>query len=146
DQLGDDAQAAAVGRLEEVAEVFEVAVIGVDVGVVGDVVAVVLERRGVERQQPQGGDAEILEIVEAAAEAAEVADAVGAAVLKRPDVDLINDGVLVPEGIRLRDHRCYSPTLPMGDVAATGVPRQPAARTVRRANILASARPLTVLL
>ena len=46
--------------VEELLEVVERAVVRVDVGVVGDVVAVVLERRRVERQQPDGGDAEVL--------------------------------------------------------------------------------------
>ena len=38
----------------------------VDLGVVGDVVAVVAQRRGIERQQPERGDAEVLQVVELA--------------------------------------------------------------------------------
>src|SRR5438034_6062559 len=62
-----------------------------------DVVAVVLERRGVEGQQPDRGDAQVRHVVEALEEAAEVPDPVRVAVLVRPHVQLVDVGVLVPE-------------------------------------------------
>ena len=101
DQLGDDAQAAAVRLAQEVAEVVAACRRRVDVGVVGDVVAVVLQRRGVERQQPDRGDAEVLEVVELRGQAAEVADAVAVAVVEGADVQLVDDRVLVPERVVL---------------------------------------------
>ena len=70
-----------------------------DVQVVRDVVAVVLERRGKEGQQPEAGDAEILQVVELLRQALEVADAVVVAVEERLDVRLVDDRVLVPERI-----------------------------------------------
>jgi hypothetical protein len=51
DELDDDADAARVPRLDEVAEVVDRAVGGVDVLVLGDVVAVIAQRREVERQE-----------------------------------------------------------------------------------------------
>ena len=64
-ELGDDAQAAAVRLARGSARKSrERAVRRVDVGVVGDVVAVVAQRRRVERQQPERGDAEVLQVVE----------------------------------------------------------------------------------
>src|SRR5262249_22973313 len=98
-ELGDDAQAAAVGFAQEVLEVGERAVRGVDVRVVGDVVAVVPQRRRVEGQEPERGDSEVLQVVELLGQAAEVADAVPRAVGERADVQLVDDRVLVPEGI-----------------------------------------------
>ena len=65
--------------------------------VVGDVVAVVAAGRRIERQQPQRGDAEILQIVELFGQPGEIADAVIVAVGKGLDVKLVDDGVLVPE-------------------------------------------------
>ena len=79
------------------------AVLRVDVVIVGDVVAVVLARRRVEGQQPDGVDAEILDVVELADQPAKVADAVVVAVEERADVHFIHDGVLVPERILCRD-------------------------------------------
>ena len=70
---------------------------GLMLAVVGDVVAVVAAGRGIERQQPQRGDAEVLQVVELLGQAGEVADAVVVAVGERLDVKLIDDRVLVPE-------------------------------------------------
>ena len=65
DELDEDLHVALVGGGEEELEVVDGAVAGVDVGVVGDVVAVVAQGRGEEREEPEAGDAEILEVVEA---------------------------------------------------------------------------------
>ena len=96
DELGDDAQAAAVRLDDEGAEVVERAVRRVHVLVVGDVVAVVAQRRRVERQQPDGVDAERLDVVEPLGQAAEVADAVAVGVGVGLDVQLVDDRVAVP--------------------------------------------------
>ena len=97
DELGDDAQAALLGFLDEAAEILHRPEIGIDVAIVGDVVAVVAAGRGVERQQPQRGDAEILQIVELFGQPGKIADAVIVAVGKSLDVKLVDDRVLVPE-------------------------------------------------
>ena len=85
-QLGNDANAAAVGLLDEQLEVGQRAVVGVDGGVVGDVVAVVAQRRGIKRQQPERRDAQVLEIIELLGQAPEITDAVAVAVEERPHV------------------------------------------------------------
>jgi len=95
------AQAAAVRLAHEVAEVAPAAVVGVDVAVVGDVVAVVAQRRRVERQQPEGVHPQVLDVVEAAGEPFEIAGAIVVGVEERLDVELVDDGVLVPERIAL---------------------------------------------
>ena len=99
DELGDHPQAAPVRLADELAEVAHRAVVGVDAEVVGDVVAVVLERRRVERQQPDRRDAEVAQVVELLGQAPEVADPVAVAVAEGADVDLVDDRVLVPERI-----------------------------------------------
>ena len=71
---------------QELLEVVQGAVGRMDVGVIGDVVAVVAQRRRIERQQPERGDAEVLEVIELADQAAEVADAVAVAVGEGADV------------------------------------------------------------
>ena len=78
---------------------FEGAVAGIDVDVVGDVVAVVAQGRGKEGEEPEAGDAEVLEVVEFGEEAGEVADAVGVRVHEGADVDLVDDRVFVPEWV-----------------------------------------------
>ena len=102
-QLGDDPQAPAMGLAQEGLEVAQRAVGRVDVVVGGDVVAVVAQRRRVEGQQPHGGDAELLEVVEPGGEAGEVAHPVAVAVAEGAHVQLVDDRVLVPEGIAAGD-------------------------------------------
>ena len=99
DQLDHDLHAALVGGVEELLEVVEGAVAGIDVDVVGDVVAVVAQGRGEEGQQPEAGDAEVLQIIEAREQAGEVADAVAVGVAEGADVQLVDDRVFVPERI-----------------------------------------------
>jgi hypothetical protein len=68
--------------------------------VVGHVVAVVALRRGVERQQPDGVDAELLHMVEALGQAAEIPHAVAIGVGVGLDVQFVDDRILVPKRIR----------------------------------------------
>jgi hypothetical protein len=70
-----------------------------DVVVVGDVVAIVAHRGGIVGQQPDSVDAKLLDVVELARDAGEIADTVIIAVEEGADVHLIDDGILVPEGI-----------------------------------------------
>ncbi len=91
-----------MGLADEQLEVAQRAVLGLDARVVGDVVAVVLARRRVERQQPEGGDAEVGEVVELLGQAREVTRAVAVRVEERADVKLVDDGVLVPERVAHR--------------------------------------------
>jgi len=107
-QLGDHLQAALVRFVEENLEVVARAVARVDVAVVTDVVAIVLERRRVEGQQPHRAHAQLLDVVELGGEALEVADAVAVRVVERLDVHLVDDRVLVPKrGIRQRRLRGF---------------------------------------
>ncbi len=101
-QLGDHAQAAPVRFAQENFEIFERAVVRMNLGVARDVVTVVPQRRRIERQKPERRDAEIVQIVELFREPFEIADAVGVAVGERADMQLINDRVLVPERIVAR--------------------------------------------
>ena len=112
DQFGDHPQAALVGLGDEAAGVCQAAVIRVHGLVFGDVVTVVAPWRGVERQQPQGVDAQLGDVVELADQAGEVADAVVVRIEERLDVQLVDDGVLVPQ--RVVDEGCRAGTLGHG--------------------------------
>ena len=99
DELRDDPEVPPVRLLQERLEVLDRAVRRVDGRVLGDVVAIVLERRGIEGQEPEHRDAEILQVIELLPEPPEVADAVRVRVEEGADVELVDDRVLVPEGI-----------------------------------------------
>ena len=105
DEVHDEAHAAAVEVGEQGVEVLERAEHRLDVLVVGDVVAVVVHRRRVDRRQPQHVDAEVLQVVQPRAHAGEVADAVTVAVREAARVHLVHHGAAPPRvvllGIRL---------------------------------------------
>ena len=91
----------------EGAEVAQRAVVGVDLGVGRDVVAVVAQRAGVEGQQPDGGHAEVGDVVEL------LRSGPRSRPCRRPcesyerlDVELVDDRVLVPERVVARASWC----------------------------------------
>ena len=96
-QLNDDADSAVMGRFQKRLEIIERAVVWVDGVVVRDVVAIVAQRGGKERHEPEGVDAQILQVVQLLHQPGKIADAVVIAVAERADVQLINDGVFVPK-------------------------------------------------
>jgi hypothetical protein len=96
DQVRDDPEATGVGRLEEGAELRHGPVRRVETIEVGDIVAVVAQGRGVHGQDPQAVDPEIAQVIEPGGETGEVADPVAVAIHEGLDVDLVEDGVLVP--------------------------------------------------
>src|SRR5690349_3779269 len=87
--------------MREVHEVAQRAVAGVDAVVVGDIVAVVAMRRGLERHQPDGCHAQSVQIVQPSRETAKVADAIAVSVHVSANGQTIDDRVLVPE---IADH------------------------------------------
>ena len=95
-EIRDDPQPARVGGVEESLKVLDVPVGRMDAEEVGDVVPVVLQRRGIHREDPQAVDAEILDVVEMRRQPREVADAVAVGVEERLHVDFVEDRVLVP--------------------------------------------------
>ena len=108
DEFGDDAQLAAMRLADEGLEVRHPPERRVDVLVIGDVVAVVAQWRGVERQQPQGSDPEILQIIELAAQALEIADPVVIGIKERLHMQLIDDRIAVPQRVQILGMREYA--------------------------------------
>ena len=72
----------------------------VDRPVVGNVVPVVGERRGVPRAEPEGVYTEVAQIRKLGAHTGEIADPVAVPVGEAPDVDLVDDGVAPPRPFR----------------------------------------------
>ena len=83
-------------RLQQRVEVGHRAEVLHDGAVVGDVVAVVVVGRLVDRGEPDDIDAELLEIRDAARDARQVADAVAVRILETARINLIDDGLFPP--------------------------------------------------
>ena len=88
--------AAAMDLGDQLVEIGERAEDRVDVGVIGNVVAEVGHRRRIDRRQPDGIDAEPLQVVEPRKNSRQVANAVAVRVLERARIDLIDDSLLPP--------------------------------------------------
>ena len=98
-EVEDQLEAARVRVGEQRVEIGQRAEQRIDVAIIGDVVAEIGHRRGIDRRDPDRVDAEPDQMVEAAANAAQVADAVAVAVLERARIDLIDDARLPPHVI-----------------------------------------------
>ena len=97
DQVDDHADATLVRLVHELDELAARAVARIDAVEVGDVVAVVAIRRGLERREPDHVDAERIQVVQALHQPVEVAAAVAVPVHERFQVEAVDDRVLVPE-------------------------------------------------
>jgi hypothetical protein len=96
DEVDDHLEPQVMRPRHDGVERVEVAEDGFDVAVVGDVVAVVPHRRGVEGRDPDDPDAQPGEVVEPVVQTAEVTDAVTVAVGEGAEVDLVADAVGPP--------------------------------------------------
>src|ERR1700733_3971839 len=88
-----------MGLAQKRLEIAQGAVSGVHVGVVGNVVAIVAPRGGAERQHPDGGHSEVLQIVELQRQPGEIAHAVAILVEEGAHMNLVNNCILEPKGI-----------------------------------------------
>ena len=103
DQLGNHPQSPFVRFPEQCLEIAQGAIIGVYAGVIGNIVTIVSERRGTEGKEPQGGDAEILQVVEFLAKSLKISYSVTVAVEKRSDVKFVDNCVFEPQRIINQD-------------------------------------------
>ena len=107
DEVEDHADPALLRFGDQAVEVGERAVHGIDLLVVGDVVAEVHLRRREAGGDPDRSNSEILQVVELRGDAVEISDAVTVAVGEAAGIDLVEDRMLPPlVGIgRLRERR-----------------------------------------
>src|SRR5690606_26187712 len=98
DDVDDHAKAELVGAGDERVRVGEGAEAGVHIRVVGDVVAAVLLRGGVEGREPDRVDAQVAQVGETLGDAGEIAHAVAVRIGEGAGVDLVHHGVAPPLG------------------------------------------------
>src|SRR5579871_3652525 len=71
----------------------------VDIRVIGYIVTIIAPGRRKERKQPDCRYAQVLEIVQLAGKPAEIPHPISVAIAESLYMDLVNDRVLVPEGV-----------------------------------------------
>ena len=92
----DDLDAALSGLANQLIDVPQITKSWLDVAVIGDVVAEVGIRRNRDRAQPDGIDAQPLEVIEPSDDAGKIADAITVRVLEGTRINLIDDPVAPP--------------------------------------------------
>src|SRR5690606_16879535 len=96
DQVSDDVQAARVRLFEQALEVLQRTIVRVDVVEVRNIVPVVLQRRGVHRQEPDAIHTERLHVIQLLDDAAQIAMPVAIGVLVGADIQFVENGVVEP--------------------------------------------------
>ena len=72
-------------------------------GVISNIVAVVPQRRGTKGKEPQGGNAEVLQVVKFIGKPPEVAYSIAVAVKKGSDMQFVDDCLFEPHGVINQD-------------------------------------------
>ena len=132
-QFDHHLQAAMMSSVEERLEIAQRSIRGVDIGVVGDVVSIVAQWRWEERQEPDAGDPQVLQIIETRQQSREITDAVVIRIRKRANMELIDNRILVPEGIRCACDLLHAFALPKTSVGTPSL-NSAHAKDVRRLN------------
>src|SRR5438034_11225054 len=88
-----------MGRIKKGAKIIKGAEVRIDVEIIGDVVAVITQRRRIKRKKSYGRDGQRLEIIQFLDQATEIAHSIAVTVAKRLDVQFVDDRVLVPKRI-----------------------------------------------
>src|SRR5687768_2053959 len=105
-----------LGRANKLGEVTEITKPWVNAVVITDVVTVVAVQGGVEGHEPDTGDTDAGEIIEALRQAAKVPDTIAVAVHVSFDIQAVEDGVLPPKvDHRLSRHANHSSDAPSLD-------------------------------
>src|SRR6478609_6997926 len=99
----NDLEPAIMRTLQQGLEILEGAVIGMDIPIVGNVIAPVAVGRRMNRRQPDRIHAQSLDVIELCRQAGEIALPVTIAVAETADIDLIDRGATPPW--RWRRHR-----------------------------------------
>ena len=99
DEVHHELDAVLVRGFEQLVEVFHGAELGHDGTVVGDVVAVVVVRGGVDGGEPQHLNAQVGEVRNLLGDTGQVADAVAVGIIEGAGVNLVDNGFLPPLGL-----------------------------------------------
>src|SRR4029453_6099455 len=99
DDLSDDLQTIRMRLLDEHLKIVQSTIVRVHIAAVCNTEALITQRRGTERQEPEGRHAEITQIGQLLDKSLKITDAIAIAVIKGPHMEFVYDGVLVPEGL-----------------------------------------------
>src|ERR1700723_3075437 len=91
-----------MGLAHEYLEVPQSSARRMNIDVVGNIVPIVTHRRRIKGKQPERGDPQRVQVIELRGQTGKITDSVSIAVVEGTDAQLIENGVLVPQRIRIR--------------------------------------------
>ena len=98
-QFSDHSQVACMRRIQKRSEIIQCAEVWIDIKIIGNVVAVVTQRRWIEWEKPDCSDPQLLQVIELFHQSAEIAHPVAVAVAKGLNVQFVDYRILVPQRI-----------------------------------------------
>ena len=93
--------------IHQVFEIIQRAIGGVDAVIIGDIVAVILQRGGVDGQQPDAVHPQVLEVIQLLGQAGQVAVPIAVAVAKGAHVDFVKNRVFIPHVLSLKERPAW---------------------------------------
>jgi len=112
--LHDDPDIPVMCGIEKGLKILDGAVARMHRRVIRDIVSIVFKRRRIERHKPKRADPQLLQISQLLRQSGEVSNSIGIAVIKRADMQLIDNGVFVPE-IVVPQRQRWTPPLAFDD-------------------------------
>ena len=95
-QVHHHAHIARVRLRDQLLKIFHGAILGRNTAEIGDVIPAITQRRGIKRGQPQGVNAQPLDVIKLANQARYIAYSVAIGVIKSADHHLIKNGTAIP--------------------------------------------------
>ena len=99
DQIHDDADVPLFGFGDQGIHIRQRTVIGVNIAVIADIIAVIPVGRGINRRKPQSTYPKLLQIIQPGDDAGQVADPIAVGVAKAHGIDLIDHLLFPPRGL-----------------------------------------------
>ena len=71
-QFSDDSQVAGVCFIHEMAELVNRSIHGIDIVIIGNVIPIISQRRGIKGEKPDGGNPQVLQVIQFLSQSCEV--------------------------------------------------------------------------
>ena len=107
-QIHDDTDAMLFGFRDQAVHIFQTSEDRVNILVVGDVVAVIILWRTINRGEPDGVNTQVFQVVQTADDSRDIADTVSVGILKTLRINLIDDCFFPPFVVHMYNPFCCS--------------------------------------
>src|SRR3974377_1456364 len=102
---------------QETFEITQTAISRIDAAIIGNIIPIVAQRRGIERHDPYRGRAEVLNVIELLRQASKIADTIVVGVEKGFHMQLIDNRVAIPLQVIAINHAAGLLVRPLPDLA-----------------------------